>query len=206
MEFPGIGKPYRKFVFEVAGAGGNGSIGGVSGREGQSGIGIGIEDEKQGGDGQRFRWGVVRQRDLELVLSRSVLPRTKALGMLPSAAVFVRMRRQEDEGQGEEERDQDWRPIAWAFLGLDGSLTSLQVEPEWRGRGLAKALAAKLFHEGAGAFGVPEGLVHSDVALDNKESTGVCVSLGGRGAWDCYWVRVDLNRVKEVDLLDADER
>ncbi len=36
-------------------------------------------------------------------------------------------------------------PIAWAFLGVDGSLTSLHVEPAHRGLGLAKAVARRLF-------------------------------------------------------------
>lgn len=44
--------------------------------------------------------------------------------------------------------------VAWAFLGPDGSLTSLHVEPGHRGRGLAKAVAGRLLtalaHDEAG--------------------------------------------------------
>lgn len=35
--------------------------------------------------------------------------------------------------------------IAWAFLGPDGSLTTLHVEPAFRGQGLAKMLTRRLF-------------------------------------------------------------
>lgn len=47
------------------------------------------------------------------------------------------------EGGGNEGRGGDL--IAWAFLGLDGSLTSLHVEPPHRGKGLAKAVCRRLF-------------------------------------------------------------
>lgn len=208
-EFPGMGLPYRKFVFEGVRREVKGLLEEFDEEEGPSRGGRG----RQAGGGQKLKWGVVRERDLELVISRSVLPRTKALGRLPSAAVFVRTRQQEEGDGGEEQREEDWQPVAWAFLGLDGSLTSLHVEPGWRRRGLAKALAAKLFRdEGMEAVGggvvrdLREGLMHSDVAVDNKESTGVCVSLGGRAAWDCYWIRVDLDRVREVSSTGGTAR
>lgn len=183
-ELPGLEMPYRKFVFEGAGL----PACGLPGNEGD-------------GRGQGLKWGVVRGRDFALVRSRSVIPRTDAaLALLPSVAVFSQPR----EGEEGEEEDDGGRPIAWAFLGLDASLTSLHVEPEWRGRGLAKAVAVKLFRDEMGSFrgvggeGEMDGLKHADVALDNHESTGVCVSLGGKGAWDLYWVRVSLERVRDV--------
>lgn len=46
--------------------------------------------------------------------------------------------------------------IAWAFLGPDGSLTTLHVEPAFRGRGIAKVLTRRLF--GLLAPGAGEGV------------------------------------------------
>ena len=40
--------------------------------------------------------------------------------------------------------DDQTPPIAWAYIGADGSLTSLHVEPEHRNLGLAKAVTARL--------------------------------------------------------------
>lgn len=90
-------------------------------------------------------------------------------------------------------------------MGVDGSLTSLHVEPAHRGKGLAKAVGRRLFRNlvedargmGFVAVGVGEGglMVHSDVAVGNVESAGVARGLGGREGWRVRWVSVDLGRV-----------
>lgn len=97
-------------------------------------------------------------------------------------------------------------PISWAFLSPDASLASLHVEPEYRGRRLAKILAAKLFAErmnvfwdvgdwiGAEGKGV-DRWAHADVAIDNGPSNGVCKGLNGESTWNVFWVRVDLSKV-----------
>lgn len=122
------------------------------------------------------------------------------------------------EEEDEEEKEENGQLIAWAFLGADGSLTSLYTEPAHRGKGLAKAVGRALMRgmvegEGEGGMGFRtvegeggggggggdwEGMVHSDVAVGNKESVGVAVGLGGREGWEVRWVSVELGRVEGV--------
>lgn len=113
---------------------------------------------------------------------------------LPSVAVYP-----SDPTSG------DPAPVSWAFLGGDASLTTLHVEPEHRGRGLAKAVAMKLFAEDMQSFVTHGDLTeedkdkdrrwaHADVAVDNDASIGVCTSLGGKWEWQVYWVRIDLEK------------
>lgn len=96
-------------------------------------------------------------------------------------------------------------PISWAFLGPDSALATLHVEPEYRGRGLAKLLSAKLFAERMNVFWNKEVVdgdeerrldrwAHADVAIDNGPSNAVCKGLSGQATWNVYWVRVDLAR------------
>lgn len=136
-----------------------------------------------------LRWGAVRPQDFALVRSRTAIPRQDAtLALLPSLAIF---RAEEHNGA----------PIAWAFLGLDGSLTSLHTEEAFRGLGLAKTLVSKLFREG----GHPDSPVggrnmvvakeqemwfHADTALDNVSSRAVCRVLGGQEGWVVHWIRI----------------
>jgi hypothetical protein len=145
-----------------------------------------------------FRWGKIRQEDFALVRSRTSIPRQdRTLAMLPSLALFPVMK------EGKEEAG----PIAWAFLGPDGSLSSLHCEPEYRGKGFAKVLARKLFREGGFGGEVKHSeqdevdggrWAHADVAVDNLSSQGVCKGLGGEGAWNVVWIRVDLDRVANM--------
>ncbi|KAH7060571.1 hypothetical protein B0J12DRAFT_649330 [Macrophomina phaseolina] len=144
-----------------------------------------------------LRWGrIASDEEIALVRSRTAIPKTHAtLRVLPSVAVFPERGRAEGEKVEDEEAQM---PVAWAFLAVDGSLSTLHVEPEYRGKGLAKAMGRKLFRDGLVAFGDElDGLAHADVALENKESNGVCKSLGGIDeGWHVYWVRIDLERVK----------
>ena len=130
-----------------------------------------------------LRWGDLRREHFELVRSRTQIPRQdRTLAVLPNLGIFP-----SDANE----------PVAWVFVGLDGSLTTLHVEAEWRGRGLAKAMTVKLFRERMGLFW-EEGLTkwaHGYVIRGNKESEGMCRSLKGRSDWDVYWVRVDLAAV-----------
>ena len=146
-----------------------------------------------------LRWGTVRERDLALVKSRSSIPRQNGtLRLLPSLAIFPNAVPTKLEPG----------PIAWAFLGLDASLSALWVEPPYRGRGLAKKLSAKLMREGLGSVFDTSGedgggFAHTDTSSDNAESNSVFKSLGGRQAWTVYWIRVDLDRVREPLTSDA---
>ncbi|OMP87294.1 hypothetical protein BK809_0007380 [Diplodia seriata] len=150
------------------------------------------------GEWEGLRWGTLREEDLAVARSRTAIPRTnRTLRTLPSVAVFAAV----PSGAGREEGGkQKEMPVAWAVLAVDGSLSSLHVEPEYRGKGLAKAMGRKIFQEGWDAFGDDlNGLAHADVALENAESNGVCKSLGGTDQdWHVYWVRIDLDRVREI--------
>ena len=113
-------------------------------------------------------------------------------------------KREAGEGKGE--------LIAWAFLGVDCSLSSLYAEPQHCGKGLAKAVTRKLFEELAKdplsegfrplerhtlADGVETwaGWAHADISINNMESAGVMKGLGGKDGWRVRWVSVDLERV-----------
>lgn len=96
-------------------------------------------------------------------------------------------------------------PIAWAFIGLDGSLTSLHVEESHRRLGLAKALTTKIFREGRGVFWGGEedagererlSIAHGNVAVGNEKSAGMCRSLGGVDLGEVFWLKVDLDDVR----------
>jgi len=143
-----------------------------------------------------LRWGKVREKDMELVQTRTGIPRpASSLRKFPSVAIFAT----DTASRGE----QDGTPIAWSFIGVDGSLITLHVEEEYRGRGLAKKLAANLFRtalpEAYDMTGEPEGgYAHADVALTNAASKGVCLSLGAKNPnnWEVCWTRLDLDKVR----------
>ncbi|KAK3671245.1 hypothetical protein LTR78_008880 [Recurvomyces mirabilis] len=140
-------------------------------------------------------WGTLSPTHFPLVRSRTPIPRQeKTMAVLPNLAIFPIQ--PSSPSKASPEHDPVPRPIAWAFIGLDGSLTTLHVEPSYRNRGLAKALTTKLFRENMSGFW--EGGAEETkwalgyVAVGNEASSGMCRSLGGRSEWECYWVRVDL--------------
>ncbi|KAF3001397.1 hypothetical protein E8E13_007142 [Curvularia kusanoi] len=128
-----------------------------------------------------LKWGDLRPRDLPTVQARTSIPRaTRTLMSLKSKGVF------------EEATD---RAVAWTFLGLDGSLTTLHTEPEWRGKGVARTVAASIIGEYAPGLAVDEhgtAWSHADVYVGNVQSESVCNGLGGKAMWKHYWVRIDL--------------
>ncbi|KAE9369635.1 hypothetical protein N431DRAFT_380881 [Stipitochalara longipes BDJ] len=122
-------------------------------------------------------WSSIRPSDIPLVLSRTSIPYEERLMMLnPSASIET------DTGV----------PIAWAFLGPDGSLKVLHCEEEYRGQGFGKAVALKLFHDRAVDL-VQDGLYHADVAVENLPSQGVCKGLNGTVEGSGYWSWVYLS-------------
>lgn len=125
----------------------------------------------------------MREQDIDLVKARTTIPRTtKTLMSLKSVGVF------------EEETD---TAVAWTFLGLDGSLVTLHTEEAYRGKGIAKAVAAKLFRQHAPGLAVDHdgnAWSHADVYTGNVQSESVCKSLGGKALWKCFWVRIDLEK------------
>jgi ribosomal protein S18 acetylase RimI-like enzyme len=141
-----------------------------------------------------FKYGKVDPKDFALVKSRTQIPRQdRTLCKLPSVAIYPTNTSSAERG-----------PVAWGFLGLDASLTTLHVEPAHRGLGLAKSLSLRLFSEDMDIYcqhnptsteketHVGERYAHADVAIDNKASQGVCESLGGKWYFEVFWIRVDL--------------
>ncbi|KEQ99069.1 hypothetical protein AUEXF2481DRAFT_26300 [Aureobasidium subglaciale EXF-2481] len=134
-----------------------------------------------------YVYGKVDPKDYELVKSRTQIPRQdRTLCQLPSVAIYYT-----DSQVSADE------PIAWGFLGLDASLTTLHVEPSHRGLGLAKSLSLKLFAGEMKAYGPDDPLVggivtHADVATDNVSSQRVCESLGGKWYFEVFWIRVSV--------------
>ncbi|KAF2252765.1 hypothetical protein BU26DRAFT_515217 [Trematosphaeria pertusa] len=141
-----------------------------------------------------LRWGEMRAKDISMVQSRTSIPRaTRTLLSLKSVGVF---------------KNETDTPVAWAFLGLDGSLTTLHTEPEYRGNGIAKAVAAKIFRDYAPDVAVDEegnAWAHADVYVGNSQSESVCRSLGGRAFTKIFWVRIDFARAGTLVRADAQE-
>lgn len=158
----------------------------------------------------------VRREELALTMKRTEIPKTEeTLAGLGNVGIRYTKPAQQ---QSSSNRMGEGELIAWAFIGVDGSLSSLHVEPEHRGRGLAKAVCGRLFEmlaedsmgmgfravDAVGREGKGEGVeselgwASSDVALENVESAGVARGLGGREGWRVRWVSVDLSRVERM--------
>ncbi|KAK6433986.1 hypothetical protein LTR95_009837 [Oleoguttula sp. CCFEE 5521] len=134
------------------------------------------------------RWGRLSKEHFALVRSRTQIPRRdRTLAALPNLGLFP------TSGTVLEQAS----PIAWAFVGLDASLTTLHVEPAHRRIGLAQKLTTKLFREEMDLFFADgmEKLAQGYVIVGNEASKGMCESLGGKAEWTVYWVRVDLGKV-----------
>lgn len=86
-------------------------------------------------------------------------------------------------------------PVAWAFVSVDGSLSTLQVEPGHRGRGLAGVLVRETVRRAMGRdFGgvVRDGYWHADMEKGNMASKRVMEKCGGRMEWTVAWVAVEV--------------
>lgn len=131
-----------------------------------------------------LRWGKLQPQHFPLVRSRTEIARQDfTLARLPGLGIFPA-------------EPQDAAPVAWAFVGLDGSLTTLHTEASHRRMGLGRLLTGKLFGEEMGRFweeGV-ERVAHGNVMVGNEASAKMCMSLGGRDIGEVYWLRVDLER------------
>ncbi|KAI9045640.1 GNAT family N-acetyltransferase [Aspergillus affinis] len=137
-------------------------------------------------------------RHYELVCRRSAVFRTpKSLASFPCVAVYVdadTRRANGDNDEGKEEED----PIAWAFLSADGSLAVLHVEPDHRGKGLAKCASREVMRRGMREGGMfrakgEKGWVHADVAQGNRASCRVMEKLGGVVGWTVTWTVVEFD-------------
>lgn len=136
-----------------------------------------------------LRWGKLNEEHYPLVRSRTSIPRQdRTLAILRSLAIYS------DGAEGQRSM-----PVAWAFVGLDSSLTTLHVEASHRRLGLAKSLTAKLFREEMGGVldngTTEEKLAFGYVVEGNEASASMCRSLGARSDWEVYWVRIEVGKI-----------
>lgn len=145
----------------------------------------------------------VLDSQLDLVQSRTHIPRSRAqLRLMPGSAIYV-------DSPGAAEGEGEEMPIAWAFLGLDGALSTLHVEEAHRGKGLALALSKETMRRGLaseGVFGAGaidlqgngkfageiEGWVHTEVAQYNVASRRVMEKIGGEVLSTVMWTVIEV--------------
>ncbi|KAJ5114867.1 hypothetical protein NUU61_000626 [Penicillium alfredii] len=159
---------------------------------------------------RRGRVGVLPSQ-LDLVQSRTHIPRSrKQLSSMPGVAVYYDSE-PSLEGQFKDVKSEDApdeMPIAWAFLGTDGALATLHVEPEHRGRGIAFRLSKEVMRRemapdgiyGSGSAAAQYGLsqnpigdwVHTEVAQRNQASRRVMDKIGGRPLTTVVWTCIEL--------------
>lgn len=159
---------------------------------------------------RRGRVGVLPSQ-LDLVQSRTHIPRSRAqLSVMPGVAVYwdgADGDEKKRRSKGESGPAEDEMPIAWAFLGLDGPVATLHVEPEHRGKGLGLALCRETMRRGmdangvfgatrAGVEGDEAGLVgdwvHTEVAQFNQASQRVMKKIGGEVLTTVMWVVIEV--------------
>ncbi|KAJ4394587.1 hypothetical protein N0V93_003806 [Gnomoniopsis smithogilvyi] len=125
--------------------------------------------------GEGLVWSVVHREDVPLIASRTSLPKVAdTLMSEPSVAV----------------RDAEGTLIAWGFMGIAGTLSTLHVEEPYRGRGIAKALATKVLREHS--FG-DDQWGSADVHVDNVQSQGLCKSLGAKKGMRTCWTVINFD-------------
>lgn len=144
-----------------------------------------------------FELGNVPEAQLDVVMRTSSIPRQRATLLdLPNCALM--------DGKGE--------MVAWGFLGIDGSLATLFVREEWRGRGFANLVAGGLLQGlREGKFGTvvgrdarggliraydgESGFVHSDVHHGNEASMAVMRRLGGVTESESSYMWIDTSKI-----------
>jgi len=126
--------------------------------------------------------GRVPEDQLDIVISTSSIPRQKSTLKLQANVGIM-----SPEGE----------LVAWGYLGIDGSLATLYVLPEYRGKGLATQVAVELLCrlENGGfndlGYSGKSGFVHSDVKEGNAGSEGVMKSIGGTVEWTSSYLHLD---------------
>ncbi|KAK3341623.1 hypothetical protein B0T25DRAFT_573984 [Lasiosphaeria hispida] len=135
-----------------------------------------VEALEERGLPQGMGWDVATRADVPVIQGLTSMPRKEAtLLLIPSTVV----------------RLDDGTPVAWAFLGYDGTLMTLHVEEKYRGRGLAKAVACRLMCKHLNVYG-DDGWGAADVFDGNLTSQAVCKSIGGKLSWPLSWAMIDL--------------
>ncbi|VDC00071.1 unnamed protein product [Peniophora sp. CBMAI 1063] len=129
-----------------------------------------------------YRFGQIEERHLDEVLSMSSVARGRATVLAsPNTAIFSRST---DE------------PLAWCFTSREGSVSTLYVRPEVRGRGLGKAAMRAELVRAFEKDGRPFGSV--EVSLKNEASLRLNGSMGAKKSWEVIWATVDLDALREA--------
>ncbi|CAG8977414.1 hypothetical protein HYALB_00007044 [Hymenoscyphus albidus] len=133
-----------------------------------------------------FTLSLIPTSHLPLIISTSSIPRqAETLKQQANACIL------NTEGE----------PVAWVYLGLDGSLATLYVVPEYRSRGLATIVARELLKrleeggfEDLGIRG-SSGWVHAEAKDGNVESETVMRRLGGCVAAETAYLSLDSEKI-----------
>ncbi|KAL4890886.1 hypothetical protein BDV59DRAFT_203887 [Aspergillus ambiguus] len=157
---------------------------------------------------RRGRTGVLPSQ-FGLVQSRTHIPRSKEqLATMLGVAVYYDDPSDDASRDGSSlEGDDSEAPIAWGFLGKDGALATLHVEPEHRGRGLALRLSKEVMRRGMepqGVLGVGSASAgdhqfhqirnwaHTEVAQGNQASRRVMEKIGGEVMAMVGWTVIEV--------------
>lgn len=93
--------------------------------------------------------------------------------------------------------DTNGKLAAWAYVGIDGSIATLYVLPDFRGKGLSSIIARELLarlEKGEFAdlgYDGKSGWVHADVYDGNTGSEAVMKGLGGSIWWKSSYIWID---------------
>jgi hypothetical protein len=167
--------------------------------------------EESSSSGYRFHDSTgklgIQGHHIDLVKSRTNIPRSREALLAMGGVALYHSSQPVSSSEKEDEM-----PIGWAFLGFDGSLCSLHVEPEHRGRGLAGVVGrevmkrgVKVFEPGPGSSGIPGGnpgyrgeeeWFFADVAVENAASRRVMEKMGGVAKWRVAWMVVEIENLE----------
>ncbi|KAJ6784430.1 hypothetical protein PWT90_07067 [Aphanocladium album] len=138
-------------------------------------------------------WGTILPGDHADILRAHQRMSVAQLQELPSVVV------RESSGSGH------GRIAGYAFTGRDGAVSTLYVNPEFRGKGVAKAVVARMRSSGAllppslkNLAGMDcveaEPIAMAGIERDNVASIATFQPLGAQWLWDVCWLLVDLKR------------
>ncbi|KAL4933318.1 uncharacterized protein BDV17DRAFT_106613 [Aspergillus undulatus] len=154
----------------------------------------------------------IQRHHLDLVKSRTNIPRSSGTLMaMGGVALYHRPSLPSPIPIPDKEKENEM-PIAWAFLGFDGSLCTLHVEPEHRGRGLGGLVGREVMKSGGEVFGPTYFLdgtsqgrngegereggqewFFADVAVENMASRRVMEKMGGEARWNVAWLVIEVD-------------
>jgi len=124
---------------------------------------------------ERYDFRTVEDADLDRVIATSFTPRKRStLRTLSSTGVYVMSRNEQAH--------------AWGFTSKDGTITSLYVTPEERGKGLAKLMMRQELEKNFQT----RRFVAAHVK-ENEPSRHVCESLDATKICDTVWLRLYLD-------------